>query len=184
MKCRIKRLILAVCSVAFVLSMLAFGKSYAAGNPASYQVKESLHLEKVKIYAMIKNVREQNIEKVLNEIEKYSWWTIVKADVTAYCACKGCNGKHSIDGHSTKTATPLILKNEPEYADKYCAATKAVGKLGDIVIIDGISYEIVDRMGRKYGKAIDIFVPNHQQGNNEYGRRRNYEVIVIKRSER
>lgn len=104
----------------------------------------------------------------------------IRAEITAYCACKRCNGKYS-DGHNTETAQGIILKNEPEYADKYCAATAAIGNFGDIVIIDGIGYEIVDRMGRKDGKAIDIFVPNHQECNDKYKRRRNYEVEVIKR---
>lgn len=104
----------------------------------------------------------------------------IRAEITAYCACKKCNSDYS-DGHTTKTASGIYLSNEPEYADKYCAATAAVGNFGDIVIIDGIDYEIVDRMGRKDGKAIDIFVPDHKTCYEEYGRRRNYEVEVIKK---
>lgn len=149
--------------------------------------KDKVEVEKDKQIKLFKRTNDITViffdkktREVVNFLQTERKITI-RAEITAYCACKRCNGKYSIDGHSTKTATPLILRNEPEYADKYCAATAAVGDFGDIVIIDGIGYEIVDRMGRKEGKAIDIFVPDHQKGNDEYERRRNYEVEVIRR---
>lgn len=100
----------------------------------------------------------------------------IRAEVTAYCACRRCNGKYSA-GNATQTASGMYLYNNPEYADKYCAATRAVGKLGTKVEIDGIVYTIVDRMGRKDGLAVDIFIPGHAECK-ESGRRRNKEIHV------
>lgn len=102
---------------------------------------------------------------------------IIHVEMTAYCACKRCNGKYS-DGKATQTASGMYLYNNPEYADKYCAATKAVGKLGTKIEIDGTVYTIVDRMGRKDGLAVDIFVPDHGACYDVYGRQRNKEAIV------
>lgn len=168
---KLKLLLLLIC---LVITIAFTTNSYA-------EVDKEYYVEKVKALSI--SARSTDLIGMLNSLlyDRPLIKIPMRAEITAYCACKRCNGKYSIDGHSTKTATPLILRNEPEYADKYCAATAAVGDFGDIVIIDGISYEIVDRMGRKHGKAIDIFVPNHQQGNDEYERRRNYEIEVIKK---
>lgn len=164
-------LILMLC----LLTVIGFAVKARAETVTEY------HVEKIKAFRI--STRSTDVVETLNGLlyDRPLIKIPMRAEVTAYCACKRCNGKYSIDGYSTETATTLILKNEPEYADKYCAATSAVGDFGDIVIIDGISYEIVDRMGRKDGKAVDIFVPNHQKGNDEYERRRNYEVEVIKK---
>lgn len=123
---------------------------------------------------------EPTIEPTLKPTPKP--YKVIKAEITAYCACPICNGKYSM-GEETETASGRILKNTEEYANKYCAATAAVGKLGDVVIIDGLRYRIVDRMGRKDGYAIDIFVPNHADCADKYGRRRNVEVKVVDKSE-
>ena len=50
----------------------------------------------------------------------------------------------------------------------YCAAT--FGSLGDVITIDGIDYEIVDRMGGNDGKHVDIFVADGHARCNELGR--------------
>src|SRR5574344_90417 len=99
----------------------------------------------------------------------------IKVTITAYCACEKCNGDYS-SGHHTKTASGITLKNEQEFAEKYCAATADVGDLGDYVKIDGVLYTIVDRMGAKSGHKIDIFVPSHKQCN-KFGRDTQYVTI-------
>ena len=121
---------------------------------------------------------EPTIEPTIEPTPTPKPYKVLKAEVTAYCACRICNGDYS-DGFMTETASGMMLKNEEKYADKYCAATSAVGKIGEVVIVDGIRYKIVDRMGRKHGKAIDLFVPNHTDCGALYGRRRNVEVKVI-----
>lgn len=90
--------------------------------------------------------------------------TVSNVKVTAYCACQSCNGYWS-NGYSSKTASGFTLKNESNYANKYCAATPSVGNLGDTVTFKakGKTYtvKIVDRLGSSYGNRIDLFVPNH-----------------------
>lgn len=154
---------------------------FVTGSAINAQAEMSeYHFEKIKAVRI--STRSTDVVGTLNRLqnERDHVGTLIKAEITAYCACEVCNGKYS-SGNSTETAIGIILRNDPEYADKYCAATSAVGDLGDIVIIDGISYEIIDRMGRKHGKAIDIFVPDHRTCYEEYGRRRNYEVEVIEK---
>lgn len=90
--------------------------------------------------------------------------TVKNVKVTAYCACRSCNGYWST-GSSTQTALGITLKNNSSYANKYCAATPAVGNLGDTVTFTakGKTYtvKIVDRLGSSSGYKIDLFVPNH-----------------------
>jgi 3D (Asp-Asp-Asp) domain-containing protein len=90
--------------------------------------------------------------------------TIKNVKVTAYCACTSCNGYWS-SGNSTQTAIGITLRNNSSYANKYCAATPAVGKLGEVVTFKakGKTYKvkIVDRLGSSSGYKIDLFVPNH-----------------------
>lgn len=159
------------------LLCLLFVTGFAINSQAAMA---EYHVEKIKAFRI--STRSTDVAETLNRLQNKRAYvgTLIKAEITAYCACKRCNGKYS-SGHSTETAQGIVLRNEPEYANKYCAATSAVGDLGDILIIDGVRYEIVDRMGRKHGKAIDIFVPNHRTCYEECGRRRNYEVEVIKR---
>lgn len=160
-----------------ILFCLLFVTGFAISSQAEMT---EYHVEKIKAFRI--SIRSTDVVGTLNRLqnERAYTGTLIKAEITAYCACKKCNGNYS-SGNETETASGIILRNEPEYADKYCAATAAVGDLGDIVIIDGVQYEIVDRMGRKHGKAIDIFVPNHKACYEEYGRRRSYEVEVIER---
>lgn len=90
--------------------------------------------------------------------------TVSNVKVTAYCACRSCNGYWST-GYSSQTASGFTLKNDSSYADKYCAATPSVGNLGDTITFKakGKTYtvKIVDRLGSSYGNRIDLFVPNH-----------------------
>lgn len=88
--------------------------------------------------------------------------------ITYYCACPSCNGYWSSwrnGAWSTATAKGVILYNKSAYKWKYCAATPAVGKLGQTVTLylDGKWRElkIVDRLGSNTGKKIDIFWPSH-----------------------
>lgn len=93
----------------------------------------------------------------------------VEAIITHYCACSSCNGKYSYtkDGvNYTATASGITLHDGLE--GNYCAAT--FGKLGDILVIDGAAYEIVDRMGGNDGYRIDIFVGEGHAKCNELGR--------------
>lgn len=93
----------------------------------------------------------------------------IRATVTHYCACSDCNGKWSYteDGlNYTKTASGILLYDG--IAGNYCAAT--FGDLGDILLINGVEYEIVDRMGGNNGKRIDIFVAEGHDRCNELGR--------------
>lgn len=81
----------------------------------------------------------------------------ITASITHYCACNKCNGKWSYteDGiNKTKTAMGVILHDG--ISGNYCAAT--FGSLGNIVVINGAEYTIVDRMGSNSGYKIDIFV--------------------------
>lgn len=82
--------------------------------------------------------------------------------ITAYCACKICNGHYS-DGDSSTTAIGLPVENMESYYNKYCAATRDVGLFGDYILVDGVLFRIVDRMGRKHGMNMDMFIPNHQE---------------------
>lgn len=92
--------------------------------------------------------------------------TVAGVRVTAYCAGRCCNGSWS-SGDSTTTASGVRLRNSESYADQYCAATPAVGKLGQYVkmTIKGKSYDlkIVDRLGSSSGKKVDLFVPSHSE---------------------
>ena len=93
----------------------------------------------------------------------------ISATVTHYCACSKCNGKwsYSKDGANfTETASGIVLYDG--IGGNYCAAT--FGSLGDILTINGIEYEIVDRMGGNSGKRIDIFVADGHDRCNELGR--------------
>lgn len=89
--------------------------------------------------------------------------------VTYYCACPSCNGSWSSwrnGAWSTATASGKRLYNKKTYKYKYCAATPAVGKLGQTVSIylDGKwrKLKIVDRLGSSSGKKIDVFWPGHK----------------------
>lgn len=86
--------------------------------------------------------------------------------VTAYCAGRCCNGSWS-SGSSTATASGIRLYNSSSYANKYCAATSSVGRLGQKIkmTIAGKTYtlKIVDRLGSSSGKKVDFFVPSHAQ---------------------
>jgi 3D (Asp-Asp-Asp) domain-containing protein len=89
--------------------------------------------------------------------------------VTYYCACPSCNGYWSSwrnGAWSTVTASGKRLYNKKSYKYKYCAATPAVGKLGQTVSIylDGKwrKLKIVDRLGSNSGKKIDVFLPSHR----------------------
>lgn len=89
--------------------------------------------------------------------------------VTCYCACQQCNGCWSSwrsGAWSTATASGKRLYNKKSYKYKYCAATPAVGKLGQTVSIyfDGKwrKLKIVDRLGNNSGKKIDVFWPGHK----------------------
>lgn len=89
--------------------------------------------------------------------------------VTYYCACSKCNGCWSSwrsGAWSTATASGKRLYNKSSYKYKYCAATPAVGKLGQTVSVylDGKwrKLKIVDRMGSSSGKKIDVFWPGHK----------------------
>ena len=90
--------------------------------------------------------------------------TVKNVKVTAYCACRSCNGYWST-GYSSSTSSGVTLKNNSSYANKYCAATPAVGNLGDTVTFKakGKTYtvKIVDRLGSSSGYKIDLFVPSH-----------------------
>lgn len=94
--------------------------------------------------------------------------TVSGIRVTAYCAGRCCNGSWS-NGGSTTTASGMRLYNSYAYANRYCAATPSVGKLGQKVKIniDGKTYtlKIVDRLGSSSGRKIDLFVPSHSQCN-------------------
>lgn len=92
-----------------------------------------------------------------------------KAIITHYCACSKCNGKYNrTEGGINYTATASGVTLHDGIAGNYCAAT--FGSLGDIITIDGIDYEIVDRMGGNDGKRVDIFVANGHARCNELGR--------------
>lgn len=89
--------------------------------------------------------------------------------VTYYCACPSCNGCWSSwrkGAWSTTTSSGKRLYNKKTYKYKYCAATPAVGKLGQTVSIylDGKwrKLKIVDRLGSNSGKKIDVFWPGHK----------------------
>lgn len=92
-----------------------------------------------------------------------------KATITHYCACSKCNGKWSYAENGinyTKTASGIILHDG--IGGNYCAAT--FGSLGDTVTINGIDYQIVDRMGGTDGKRVDIFCAGGHDRCNELGR--------------
>lgn len=89
--------------------------------------------------------------------------------ITYYCACPTCNGFWSSwrkGAWSTTTSSGKRLYNKKTYKYKYCAATPAVGKLGQTVSIylDGKwrKLKIVDRLGSNSGKKIDVFWPGHK----------------------
>lgn len=93
----------------------------------------------------------------------------IKAIITHYCACSKCNGKYSrIENGINYTSTASGITLHDGISGNYCAAT--FGKLGDIVTINGVDYKIVDRMGGKDGKRIDIFVSDGHAKCNELGR--------------
>lgn len=98
---------------------------------------------------------------------KYSSKSFSNVRVTAYCACRYCNGYWSRWKNgtwATQTASGKWLYNKKEYANKYCAATPAVGKLGDKIKIKlngkTLVLTIVDRLGSNSGYAIDYFIPS------------------------
>ena len=91
------------------------------------------------------------------------------ARITYYCACPSCNGFWSSwrnGAWSTTTSSGTRLYNKSSYKYKYCAATPAVGKLGQTisVYLDGKwrKLKIVDRLGSSSGKKIDVFWPGHK----------------------
>lgn len=92
----------------------------------------------------------------------------MKVKATFYCACPSCNGSWSQwknGAWSSMTASGKRLYNLPSYKYKYCAATPAVGRIGQTITtkLNGKTYKlkIVDRMGSSYGYRIDIFYPSH-----------------------
>lgn len=92
-----------------------------------------------------------------------------KAIITHYCACSKCNGEYSrAEKGINYTATASGVTLHDGIAGNYCAAT--FGSLGDVITIDGIDYEIVDRMGGNDGKHVDIFVADGHARCNELGR--------------
>jgi len=112
-------------------------------------------------------VKPEKTEEVVKKEEDTSG--TIKATITHYCACSSCNGiwSYEKDGANyTETASGIILYDG--ISGNYCAAT--FGKLGDIVTINGVDYEIVDRMGGNSGKRIDIFVAAGHDKCNELGR--------------
>ena len=117
---------------------------------------------------------EQQKEEVKEEVKEEPKEEIknsktVYANITHYCACKKCNGSYSFKKNGknyTETASGIILHDGKK--GNYCAAT--FGKLGDIITINGVDYELVDRMGSKSGDKIDIFIADGHEKCLELGR--------------
>lgn len=105
--------------------------------------------------------------------------------VTYYCACPSCNGSWSQWRNgtwSTNTTSGKRLYNLPNYKYKYCAATPAVGRIGQTITtkLNGKTYKlkIVDRMGGSSGYRIDVFHPSHA-GCYKLGVKYNHLVKVV-----
>ena len=117
--------------------------------------------------------KEEEAAEVVAEVEvldtEKSESKTITANITHYCACDKCNGKWSYTENGinyTKTAAGVILHDG--IGGNYCAAT--FGSLGDIITINGVEYEIVDRMGSNNGYKVDIFVSEGHEKCMELGR--------------
>lgn len=99
------------------------------------------------------------------------------ATITHYCACSSCNGKYSWTEEGVNyTATAIGITLHDGIDGNYCAAT--FGSLGDVIRINGVDYQLVDRMGSNHGKRIDIFVAAGHDECNQLGKYK-AEVEVI-----
>lgn len=112
---------------------------------------------------------EKTSQNITTSEENNTKHNTFSANITHYCACSSCNGEWSYTENGlncTQTASGIVLYDG--IGGNYCAAT--FGNLGDILTINGVDYQIVDRMGGSSGKRIDIFVADGHDRCNELGR--------------
>ena len=136
------------------------------GTKLKVQAKNKSEWVKVKTSAGKNGYVQSKYVKKYNAPSKGKKMSGVK--ITFYCACPDCNGCWSSwrnGAWSTATAKGVRLYNKSSYKWQYCAATPAVGKLGQVITVNLEGKErklkIVDRLGSSSGRRIDVFYPGH-----------------------
>lgn len=93
---------------------------------------------------------------------------ILIATITAYCSCKTCCGPN---------AKGITANGLQPTQGKTIAASRAL-PFGSKVVVEGKTYEVQDRLARRYDFRFDIYFDKHSDAV-KFGIKRNQTVTII-----